>query len=402
MNNKQIEAFCDLYYSTTNIPLKLFDKQQIPIMFFPNSSDQLELNRYALSLFDSSTRNPDIQSSSSMASYGLIKVLKSNITILIGPVFSTPIQADITRLYMRENHLDYVLNEKVGEYLSSIPTISYNQFVNILAFLYHSFNNEKIDILSHFNLTNPSYVKAIEIKKAEYNYNAIESMKQHSTYDFELRMFQLVSSGNVQALKIFLNSSISRIFSEGILADTPLRQSKNIFLGLVSIVGKIYAINGGLNVEQTYQLIDLYSQECESLQTMEAIKLLQYNMLIDFTERVSRVKIPKDISRPVFSSIQYIYEHINESIRISDISEFVGLSQSYLSEMFKNEMGINLNAFIIEKKLEEAKILLSFSEREISEISNYLSFSSQSYFQNVFKKKIGITPRNYRNKINEK
>ena len=108
------------------------------------------------------------------------------------------------------------------------------------------------------------------------------------------------------------------------------------------------------------------------------------------------------MSRPVFSSIQYIYEHINESIRISDISEFVGLSQSYLSEMFKNEMGINLNAFIIEKKLEEAKILLSFSEREISEISNYLSFSSQSYFQNVFKKKIGITPRNYRNKINEK
>lgn len=49
-------------------------------------------------------------------------------------------------------------------------------------------------------------------------------------------------------------------------------------------------------------------------------------------------------------------------------------------------------------KLEEAKSLLTYSDKSLGEISSYLSFSSQSYFQNVFKKKYGITPLQYRNR----
>ena len=49
-------------------------------------------------------------------------------------------------------------------------------------------------------------------------------------------------------------------------------------------------------------------------------------------------------------------------------------------------------------KLEEAKSLLTHSDKTLSEISNYLCFSSQSYFQNVFKQKFGLTPKQYRDK----
>ena len=48
--------------------------------------------------------------------------------------------------------------------------------------------------------------------------------------------------------------------------------------------------------------------------------------------------------------------------------------------------------------LEEAKSLLRYSDKTLSEISSYLCFSSQSYFQNVFKRKYGITPKQYREK----
>ena len=47
-------------------------------------------------------------------------------------------------------------------------------------------------------------------------------------------------------------------------------------------------------------------------------------------------------------------------------------------------------------RLEEARNLLTHSEKSLAEISNYLCFSSQAYFQNVFKKKFGITPTQYR------
>ncbi|WP_331491052.1 helix-turn-helix domain-containing protein [Schaedlerella arabinosiphila] len=55
-----------------------------------------------------------------------------------------------------------------------------------------------------------------------------------------------------------------------------------------------------------------------------------------------------------------------------------------------------MSDFIMRRKLEEGKSLLAYSEKSISEISEYLCFSSQSYFQNVFKKKYHMTPYEYR------
>ena len=48
------------------------------------------------------------------------------------------------------------------------------------------------------------------------------------------------------------------------------------------------------------------------------------------------------------------------------------------------------------RKLEEAKSMLNYSDKTVSEISEYLCFSSQSYFQNVFKRKYGMTPKEFR------
>lgn len=47
-------------------------------------------------------------------------------------------------------------------------------------------------------------------------------------------------------------------------------------------------------------------------------------------------------------------------------------------------------------KLQESKLLLAYSDRPLSEISNFFFFSSQSYFQNLFKRQFGITPLAFR------
>lgn len=58
------------------------------------------------------------------------------------------------------------------------------------------------------------------------------------------------------------------------------------------MIGKFAAIPGGMDIEETYHLIDTYIQECEKLQTEEAVKNLQYNMTIDFAQRVAQQKLP--------------------------------------------------------------------------------------------------------------
>ena len=100
-------------------------------------------------------------------------------------------------------------------------------------------------------------------------------------------------------------------------------------------------------------------------------------------------------------SIQFITHHINESIRVGDVAEHIGRSRSYLTNKFKKELGFDVCSFIMRCKLEEAKSLLTYSDKTLSEISNYLCFSSQAYFQTVFKKKYSLTPTQYRNQTHK-
>ena len=138
----------------------------------------------------------------------------------------------------------------------------------------------------------------------------------------------------------------------------------------------------------------------EKLSNFEAIMKWQQSSLIELTQKVSALKTGKTVSPLVHQVLNYIAPHINEPLTVNSIAQILYQNRSYLSRIFKSEMEINLSDYIVERKLLEAKDLLRFSERSISEISNFLAFSSQSYFQTVFKKKYGITPLQYRKQEN--
>lgn len=99
-----------------------------------------------------------------------------------------------------------------------------------------------------------------------------------------------------------------------------------------------------------------------------------------------------------FTFKRYMKKNTNKSITVNDIAAHFGYSRTYLSHRFKNGSGMNLSHFITMCKLEEAKILLKRTNKPISEISNFLCFSSQSHFQTAFKKHCGCTPASFRKK----
>lgn len=59
-------------------------------------------------------------------------------------------------------------------------------------------------------------------------------------------------------------------------------------------------------MDEVYRLIDLYNRECEKVSSVEAVKILQYNMVFDFAERVSQYKTPQNLSKEIYSCIQFI------------------------------------------------------------------------------------------------
>lgn len=110
----------------------------------------------------------------------------------------------------------------------------------------------------------------------------------------------------------------------------------------------------------------------------------------------------ENFSTPILKALSYIEENYNKKLTLREIAEIVHLSPVYFHNLFSKETGKPLNEYIIDKRLAAAKYQLSIGIKSLSEIALECGFSSQSYFNYVFKKHIHITPLEYRKRSYEK
>jgi signal transduction histidine kinase/AraC-like DNA-binding protein len=89
----------------------------------------------------------------------------------------------------------------------------------------------------------------------------------------------------------------------------------------------------------------------------------------------------------------------NASLSVDDICRNIGISKVQLYRRIKSSLGMNVNDYILNIRLNKAKHLLQNESLSISEISYMVGFSSASYFSTVFKSKFRITPKEYRQNL---
>lgn len=99
--------------------------------------------------------------------------------------------------------------------------------------------------------------------------------------------------------------------------------------------------------------------------------------------------------RIVEAAKEYVRENCGEKLTLTVIASKIGISQGYLSSVFKKQTGGNLNDYINKVKIDRAKELLEKHEYKMYEISDMLGFENPYYFSKVFKKLTGITPSEY-------
>ena len=96
-------------------------------------------------------------------------------------------------------------------------------------------------------------------------------------------------------------------------------------------------------------------------------------------------------------AIEYISEHFNDKFFcIADVSKAIGISENYLRTLFRAEMGMSIQEYIIEQRLKVAKTLLNSSNYNVSEISEFCGYSDYRQFSKIFKRKIGVPPSKYK------
>lgn len=99
---------------------------------------------------------------------------------------------------------------------------------------------------------------------------------------------------------------------------------------------------------------------------------------------------------PTEKAINFIETHYAESITLEEVSEHVGLSPTYFSKIFKNELGKGYAEYLAELRIEKSKKLLAETTESVKEISALVGYPDQKYFSKLFRKITGIKPSEYR------
>ncbi len=99
---------------------------------------------------------------------------------------------------------------------------------------------------------------------------------------------------------------------------------------------------------------------------------------------------------------RYIDLHFKETLTLSQLADEAHMNKYYLSHTFKREYGVSPINYLISRRIDESKYLLTETDLSMSQIAHVLGFSSLSYFSQVFHKAQGISPMEFRQNSNSK
>lgn len=225
-----------------------------------------------------------------------------------------------------------------------------------------------------------------------------EDGKRHRPMSEENAFWHAVATGDLDVVR---QNCKEKKFTEtegaGVLSRDDVTNLKYHFVITTAMITRL-CVESGMEMEQAFRLSDFYILKLDNIHSIQAIVDLHDQMVLDFTGKMRLLTKKAGTSKPITDCIEYIYIHIQERVTVEDLALHTGLSPSHLSRLFKKETGVSISDYIREKKMEKAQELLRFCDFSLIEISNYLSFSSQSHFTQMFREFTGMTPKKYRDR----
>lgn len=234
--------------------------------------------------------------------------------------------------------------------------------------------------------------KIAENRSRDTLFERRENLQKHASYASERLQYDAIKNGQTdRILSIFQKTPDG---TPGILSRNELRNSKNMFIAGITLFTRA-AIEGGVPEETAYALSDGYIQTVEECTNKYSIEKLSQKAAMRFAEEVQKHGM-RNYSRTIEAAVKYIHLHLHAPITLEETAEAAGISPSYLSRLFKKETGMYLVDYIQKERIEAACNMLTYSDYTAAQISEYLCFSTQSYFIKIFKKYTGTTPAKYK------
>lgn len=174
---------------------------------------------------------------------------------------------------------------------------------------------------------------------------------------------------------------------------SPIRAYKNVLIAGVAVAIRRVA-EVGIDFRDLQHYSDAFISQVEKTDDMGKLLKLFQQMFYDLFAMVEEYR-QESYSQSVIIGIKYIRNHLDSGFRLDNVAQEVGLNPRYFGTLFKEETGKTILQFVTDERIDLAKRLLRDRQNDISDVAKYVGFSSQSHFTQVFRKKVGKTPKVY-------
>lgn len=396
-----IEAFCGI--------------TDIPVTFFNNRGEiEWECHRQSkfCNFFDvyqdpGSVCMKNLMSSAKLASQlgepyvfvckaGLVKIAVSLIIngqvvgcFMAGPIIMGGLKESVITNVFSLNNIHFESYPKIILFLRGMRVFKPKE-VSYLSAMLGNCILASITPNSDYSSINSQYKEQKRIGENLQRYKK-ENKAMPYPYELENRLIESVKDGNTKNSLDILKKLIGEV---SLIEVGDLSSIKTKVLGLCTILSRIATEKTNLPQEQA----ETYFYDLNILNqavSFQELSILASNLIESITQAVASSSY-SGTSQIIKLAIQNINENYKNKISLKTVADHLHTNPSYLSTLFKQEMGTTFTDYLNQVRINRSCELLADTGLSLIDISIQAGFDGQSYFTKVFRKIKGMTPKDYR------
>ncbi len=312
---------------------------------------------------------------------------------IAGPIPMGNNRETIIKNILKGSRLTPETYPKLIMFLSQMRIFSPKE-ISDLASLFNSTVLYSLNTLDEYRQIKENYSEQIHFGEKIQNYKK-RSRRIDYPHDLEDHLIQSVKMGDVKGSGKILSELLDKV---SVMECGDLSFIKVRALGICAILTRITSKKGASFQVSSEEIENLYLlNRAESFKDlcMVTAKICE-NICIGIANQGYSGN-----SSLILKACQYINENYRNKLTLKMVADELYINVSYLSTLFKKELGKGFTEYINDIRLKHTKDLLTSTNLNLMDISSAAGFDCQSYFAKVFKNKTGITPSEYR-KNNQK
>ena len=318
------------------------------------------------------------------------------VTFIAGPYIDIELSQKMIMEMAERNSFSSNIVSQIQKYYSNIPVYTdkdtilslFNALGEILWGSTDNFTFQSISMIYN-NQYFPKIVKNFDTK----NDNALLAMQMlERRYEGENKLLQAVSQGMTHQADQILSKS-STLMIEMRTSD-PVRNIKNYSIIVNTLLRKATE-QGGVHPLYIDGVSTDFAKRIELIKSVEEGVSMHHEMIDRYCRLVKNHSMKK-LSPLVQKAIALVDFDITADLTLSRQAEILNVNASYLSTLFKKEMGTTLTEYVTKKRIEHASFLLISTNLQVQTIAQNCGIYDVNYFTKMFKKYTGKTPKEHR------